>query len=109
MSSFEKPRIGTSPSLSVRSVRRAEGKRHILNPHVVPSLFNVVVLTPLGVGRSFGTFVMKDAGQESIGQRVVVRLPVDDVTRPRLKDGNCLTQNAVASALFTFELDEVEV
>ena len=83
--------------------------RHILNPHLVHSVFNQLVKTPLGEGRAFGVFHLKDANRESVGQRVVVRLPVDDVTRPHLKAENCLTQKAETTAVFTFDINDVEV
>jgi len=83
--------------------------RHIVNPHLISSFFNQMVQTPLGEGRAFGLFHLKDAGQESIGQRVVVRLPVNDVTRPHLKEESCLTQKAEHSAVFIFDIEEVMV
>ena len=83
--------------------------RHIINPQVVSTFFNQKVITPLGTGMAFGIFHLKDAHQESVGQRVVVRLKVDETTRPHLAKANCLTPRATASAVFTFGLDEVEV
>jgi hypothetical protein len=84
-------------------------KRYIVNPQTIPTLFNQNVITPLGTGVAFGIFHLKDAGQESVGQRVVVRLKVDDEIRPHLAKANCLTPRATATAVFTFGLDEVEV
>lgn len=82
--------------------------RHIVNPQVVNTFFNRKVVTPLGKGVAFGIFRLKDASQESIGERVVVRLNVDDVTRPHLGASHCLTPRATSSAVFTFEASEVE-
>lgn len=82
--------------------------RHIINPQVVSSFFNQQVTTPLGTGTAFGLFHLKETGQESIGQRVVVRLPVDETTRPHLTRENCMTPRATASAVFTFAVEEVE-
>jgi len=81
--------------------------RHIVNPQNIHSFCNQFVQTPLGEGRSFGLFQLKDAKQEGIGERVLVRLPVNDMTRPHLKASNCLTPNANHSALFTFDMEEV--
>jgi hypothetical protein len=64
-------------------------------------------MTPLGMGVAFGIFHLKDAHQESIGERVVVRLPVDEKTREHLSSSNCLTHKAKESALFTFPVSEI--
>lgn len=83
--------------------------RHIIDPQNIRGFFNQNVQTPLGEGRAFGLFQLKDAGQESIGQRIVVRLPVDEKTRPHLRDENCLTPYAESTAIFTFPHEEVTV
>lgn len=83
-------------------------KRYIVDPQVIGGWFNQMVTTPLGKGRAFGQFLLKNAAQEGIEQRVVVRLPVNDVTRPRLMDENCLTKRAEKTAVFTFAVHEVE-
>ena len=81
-------------------------KRYIVNPQVINYRFNELTDTPLGKGRSFGRFELKVKGQESLNDLMIVRLPLNDVTREHLKDSNCLTPNAKKSALFTFPFSE---
>lgn len=83
--------------------------RHIVNPQVVSTFFNREVTTPLGTGIAFGVFRLKDRNQESVGGCVVVRLAVDENTRPHLSAAHCLTPHANESAVFMFDPSEVEV
>lgn len=83
--------------------------RHIIDPQVVSMFFNRKVITPLGMGTAFGIFRLKERNQESVGERVVVRLAVDEQTRPHMGGAHCLTPRAANSVLFTFDVSEVEV
>lgn len=82
--------------------------RHIVNPQVVSTFFNRTVKTPIGSGVAFGVFRLKDRNEESIGERIVVSLPVDEMTRPHLNAAHCLTPHANEQALFTFDAADVE-
>jgi hypothetical protein len=64
---------------------------------------NVTVLTPLGSGVVQGRFERQ--GETGTAVRLLVRLPVNDVTRPRLRES--LTPRASKSALFIFEKGEL--
>ena len=62
------------------------------------------VRTPLGIG----TFQLArfQAGRDKTF-RYIVRLPVDEVTRPHLGEPNCLTKGAKLTALFYFTAAEL--
>lgn len=67
---------------------------------------NTKVKTPLGEGVSQGPFEIRQ-GEESV-RGVLVRLPVNDVTRVYLNQSHCLTPRASASALFAFREAELQ-
>jgi len=63
------------------------------------------VKTPIGEGVSQGRFVTRQEDESIPG--VLVRLPVNDVTRAHLSQSYCLTPRAQASALFVFSESEL--
>jgi len=80
---------------------------HIINPQNITGMLNRKMSTPLGDGIVFGHFQLKDAGVEGIATRVLVRLPVNDVTREHLRDSNCVTPRAEKNGLWVFPVSEV--
>lgn len=82
-------------------------RRHIVNPQNIVGYFNKIVQTPLGEGMAFGLFQLRTEKQEGISHQIVVRLPVNEATRPHLRDDNCLTPYANKSAIFTFDHEQV--
>ena len=70
---------------------------------------NQKVSTPLGAGTVQGPFAVNDANGESIVKGVLVRLPVNDQTKPHLKKSNCITPKASLSALFVFQEEQLTV
>jgi hypothetical protein len=62
------------------------------------------IQTPLGMG----TFMLArfQAGRDK-NFRYIVRLPVNEVTKPHLKDANCLDKTAKVSSLFFFTAKEL--
>lgn len=67
---------------------------------------NSTVTTPLGVGVVQGHFevtAMRDGAVVAVG--VLVRLPVNDITRGEMKKANCLTPRAEVSGLWVFEAE----
>ena len=63
---------------------------------------NTKVKTPLGVGISQGHF----SNLEEINT-VLVRLPINETTKPELIKSNCMTPRAVGSGLWIFSENEV--
>lgn len=80
--------------------------KHVVEPNTI-SGFNMPVKTPLGMGRSLGRFLIKTAHEEGIAKGVLVRLPVNDDTRPHLNRSNCITPKAVKSGLWVFPESEL--
>lgn len=74
--------------------------RHLLNAQEIRGLHQKV-RTPLGEGTSQGAYEIKQGAERVRG--MLVRLPVNDVTRPHLGSANCLTPRATRTALFTFQ------
>lgn len=68
---------------------------------------NTQVITPLGKGVAQGPYEVRDGKGETVGRAVLVRLPINDVTRPALHQSNCLTPNAERSGLWTFDVEAV--
>lgn len=67
---------------------------------------NTRVTTPLGEGIVQGGYLLKDAQGQPVAQALLVRLPVNDVTRAHLNQANCITPRAQHSALFVFPTSE---
>ncbi len=82
-------------------------KRFLIDPQKIAGLFNQIVDTPLGKGRSFGKFQIKSAHEEGIVDAVVVRLNIDETTLPHRKASNCLTPNATKTGLWVFPTNEL--
>jgi hypothetical protein len=68
---------------------------------------NKAVKTPLGEGRVQGAFLITDQKSEPVVRGILVRLPLNDVTRPALKESRCMTPAAEQSGLWVFPEDEV--
>jgi len=66
---------------------------------------NDKVSTPLGSGIVQGGFMLKQL--DDAIRAVLVRVPLTDETRKRLKDANCMTPRANGSALFIFREGEL--
>ena len=77
---------------------------HLLNPYEIKGLHKRVQ-TAYGEGVSQGRVEIKVG--ESHVDGVLVRLPLNDVTRLHLRDANCVTPRANRSALFIFALSEL--
>lgn len=65
-------------------------------------LTNTKVVTPLGSGVVQGPYTVRDGAGETVVRAVLVRLPVNDMTRPALNRSNCVTPNANESGLWVF-------
>ncbi len=70
-------------------------------------MINQMVDTPLGQGRLQGRFAVRDAHGELVTTSMLVRLPIDDITRSHLNQSNCLTPRARLSGLWVFQGSEV--
>ena len=68
---------------------------------------NTKVNTPIGAGMVQGAFAVQSAHGENVVNGVLVRLPVNDATRPTMKQSNCLTPKAMTSGLWVFKEEEV--
>lgn len=67
------------------------------------------VQTPIGVGvvqSHFFVSAIRDGQLVSHG--VLVRLPINDMTRAHMKKSNCVTQNAKHSGLWVFSEGELK-
>ncbi len=65
---------------------------------------NQKVRTPLGEGYVQGQFSVLDPITEAlVSKGVAVRLPVNEVTQPHLKDDSCLTSHATLSGVWVFQ------
>jgi hypothetical protein len=67
---------------------------------------NMKVSTPIGMGIIQGAFAVM-AGNEAVVNGVMVRLPIDDATRPQLAQSNCLTPHASLSGVWVFQEKEL--
>lgn len=67
---------------------------------------NQKVNTPIGSGVVQGQFMAR--ADESVIVKALVRLPVNDVTRPQLGKAYCLTPRAMKTALFVFTESELK-
>jgi hypothetical protein len=75
------------------------------NVHLIEESDDNYVVTPLGegllIGKS-GERVTGEKGVVTIIDGYMVRLPVDDITRPHLSDQNCTTKHAQISGIWIF-------
>lgn len=69
---------------------------------------NMKIKTPLGEGTMQAPFAVKDAQGENVVRGALVRLPINDVTRPHLNKSNCLTPHAQISGLWVFQESELQ-
>jgi len=69
-------------------------------------MFNQKVDTPLGQGIEQGKFAVTNGAGMVVAVHKLVRFTLNDVTAKHLRDTNCLTPNAIRSALFHFDLGE---
>lgn len=63
---------------------------------------NSKVNTPLGQGIVQGPFAVQSADGETIVRGALVRLPINETTRPHLNQSNCLTPRATLNGLWVF-------
>jgi len=68
---------------------------------------NVKVKTPIGEGMTQGRFTVRDGQSEAVVTGVLVRLPINDVTRSELNKSNCVTPSAEHSGLWVFSESEL--
>ena len=68
---------------------------------------NRKVKTPLGDGVVQGRFAIRDGNGGSVENAILVRLPINEVTRETLHRSNCITPNAEASGLWVFAESEI--
>lgn len=61
------------------------------------SFFNRTVQTPIGEGVAQSSLI-----HDKSGNKYVVRLPINEQTKPHLKDANCITQRADRTGLWFF-------
>ena len=64
---------------------------------------NTKVNTPLGQGIVQGPFAVQSADGENIVRGALVRLPINETTRPHLNKSNCLTPRAKMNGLWVFQ------
>lgn len=69
---------------------------------------NQSVKTPLGAGVVQGRFAVLYGGQAVVTDAVIVRLPINDSTRPTMKQSSCLTPRAEQSGLWVFAEEDVK-
>lgn len=70
---------------------------------------NQKVKTPLGEGFVQGQFQVQDPQTSTvISTGIAVRLPVNEVTQPHLKDASCLTSHATYSGVWVFQESELQ-
>lgn len=71
---------------------------------------NTNVETPIGAGIAQApAFTVRDGHGNDVVQGVLVRLPINDMTRTHLNKSNCLTPHAVLSGLWVFQVKELSV
>jgi hypothetical protein len=69
---------------------------------------NQLVKTPLGKGIEQGRFVILDGHNDLAAVGVLVRLPINDLTRPEMNKSNCMTPHAQSSGLWVFQGSEIK-
>lgn len=69
---------------------------------------NQKVTTPLGVRMVQGRFAIVDANEQHVTTAVLVRLPINDVTRAEMSKSYCLTPRAVESGLWVFSSEDLK-
>lgn len=70
---------------------------------------NQKVKTTLGEGYVQGFFQIQDPETSAvISTGIAVRLPVNNVTEPHLKDDNCMTSQAKHSGVWVFKESELQ-
>lgn len=70
---------------------------------------NQKVKTKYGEGFVQGFFQVHDPETNAvISTGIAVRLPVNDVTQPHLKDANCVTSSATRSGVWVFQESELQ-
>ena len=72
------------------------------------SRINQTVKTPLGEGHVQGSFEIQDGAGGSIVRAYLVRLPVNDITAPIMKQSHCLTPFAKQTGLWVFRESELK-
>lgn len=69
---------------------------------------NQKVKTKYGEGFVQGFFTVQDPKTlKVISTGIAVRLPVNEVTQPHLKDANCVTASATHSGVWVFQESEL--
>ncbi len=68
---------------------------------------NTKVSTPLGEGMVQAPFAIKSAQGDDIVRSLLVRLPINETTRPHLNKSNCVTPHAILSGLWVFQEKEL--
>lgn len=69
---------------------------------------NSRVKTQFGDGVVQGPFVIRDAGNAEVARGVLVRLPINETTRPHMIAANCLTPRANYNGLWVFRESEIQ-
>lgn len=78
--------------------------QQILKPLKLRELkINQLLNTPIGQGVYQGVFHLYNDKDEFVGERALVRLPVDPETSKHLKDSNC-----IARGLWIFQESEIQ-
>lgn len=70
--------------------------------------FNQPVNTPLGRGVTQGAFMATGGQNELVAHGIIVRLAINDVTKPTMNQSNCLTPHATLSGLWVFGQGDVQ-
>jgi hypothetical protein len=68
---------------------------------------NTKVKTPIGEGFVQGPFAVETVSGDPVVRGALVRLPVNDITRPHLNQSNCMTPHATISGLWVFQEKEL--
>lgn len=71
-------------------------------------IINQSVITPLGKGLVQGAFAVLGHDGSLVSNGVLVRLPINDVTKAQLKQSNCITPHAVLNGLWVFQASELK-
>lgn len=69
---------------------------------------NQQVDTPIGKGFVQGGFLVVDGNQQVVTHAVLVRLPINDVTRGEMNKSNCLTPRATLNGLWIFSSKDLK-
>lgn len=70
---------------------------------------NTKVNTPLGYGMVQGAYAVKAGNGDDIVQGALVRLPINDTTRPHLNKSNCITPHATLNGLWVFQTKDLSL